>query len=101
MRSPSQRRTYQIGELAVRSGLTPDALRYYERLGLLPPPQRSGGGYRLYEEATLDRLRFIRQAQSLGLTLRERSSAPWIDIRYGPTNRHRSARVLNVKEQRC
>ena len=71
MRSPSQRTTYQIGEPAVRSGLTPDALRYYERLGLLPPPQRSAGGFRLYEEAALDRLRVIKQAQSLGLTLEE------------------------------
>jgi DNA-binding transcriptional MerR regulator len=61
MSTSSERTTYQIGELAARSGLTPDALRYYERLGLLPPPQRSAGGFRLYEEATLDRLQFIRQ----------------------------------------
>jgi len=65
------RATYQIGELAARSGLTPDALRYYERLGLLPPPQRTSGGFRVYAPATLDRLRFIRQAQTLGLSLQE------------------------------
>ena len=71
MGSSSERTTYQIGELAARSGLTPDTLRYYERLGLLPAPQRSAGGFRMYEEAALDRVRFIKQAQMLGLTLDE------------------------------
>lgn len=66
--------TYQIGELAARSGLTPDALRYYERLGLLPPAKRTGGGFRVYTSETLDRLRFIKQAQTLGLTLHEIST---------------------------
>jgi DNA-binding transcriptional MerR regulator len=63
--------TYQIGELAARSGLTPDTLRYYERVGLLPPPHRTSGGFRMYPAATLDRLRFIKQAQMIGLTLQE------------------------------
>lgn len=63
--------TYQIGELAARSGVTPDALRYYERLGLMPRPQRTQGGFRVYTPAALDRLRFIKQAQALGLTLDE------------------------------
>lgn len=63
--------TYQIGELAARSGLTPDALRYYERLGLLAPPQRTSGGFRVYPAETLARLRFIKQAQMVGLTLNE------------------------------
>jgi DNA-binding transcriptional MerR regulator len=66
-----ERNTFQIGELATRSGLTPDALRYYERLGLLPPPQRTSGGFRVYTPAALDRLRFIKQAQTLGLSLQE------------------------------
>lgn len=67
----SQPTRYQIGELAARSGLTPDALRYYERLGLLPPSQRTAGGFRVYPPAALDRLRFIKQAQTLGLSLQE------------------------------
>lgn len=63
--------TYHIGELASRTGVTPDALRYYEKLGLLPAPKRTAGGFRLYAATTVDRLRFIKQAQTLGLTLRE------------------------------
>jgi DNA-binding transcriptional MerR regulator len=66
-----QRPTYQIGELAALSGLTVDTLRYYERLGLLSPPQRTSGGFRVYPETALDRLRFIKQAQTVGLSLQE------------------------------
>ena len=63
--------TYQIGELAARSGLTPDTLRYYERVGLLASPRRTSGGFRVYPAETLDRLRFVKQAQTVGLTLHE------------------------------
>jgi DNA-binding transcriptional MerR regulator len=63
--------TYQIGELAVRTGTTPDTLRYYERLGLLPGPARTSGGYRVYTDDAVERLRFIKQARTLGLTLHE------------------------------
>ena len=63
--------SYQIGELAARGGVTPDTLRYYERLGLLPEAPRTDGGFRLYSEAALDRLRFIKQAQALGFSLKE------------------------------
>jgi DNA-binding transcriptional MerR regulator len=58
-----------IGEVARRSGFTVKALRFYERRGLLPPSGRRPSGYRLYSEADLHRLEFIRQAKALGLTL--------------------------------
>lgn len=61
----------RIGELAAASGVSRDALRYYERQGLLPKSRRTSGGFREYEEATVDRVRFIKQAQVHGLTLRE------------------------------
>jgi DNA-binding transcriptional MerR regulator len=60
-----------IAKLAGRAGLSPDAVRYYERAGLLPAPERSGAGYRLYEERLLDRLSFIKGAQRSGLKLRQ------------------------------
>jgi len=59
----------KIGALARESGVGAGALRYYERLGLLPAPHRSASGYRLYERATARRLGFIRKAQALGFSL--------------------------------
>jgi MerR family transcriptional regulator, copper efflux regulator len=61
----------QIGEIAQAASVTTKTLRYYERLGLLPEPERTAAGYRIYEAATLQRLAFIRAAQALGLTLGE------------------------------
>lgn len=61
----------KIGEVAARSGLSVDALRYYERIGLLPKPARTPSGYRLYEAHVVDRLAFIKRAQRFGFTLEE------------------------------
>jgi MerR family transcriptional regulator, mercuric resistance operon regulatory protein len=52
-------------------GLTPATIRYYERLGLLPTPERTSSGYRQYDEDVADRLRFIKGAQRFGLRLDE------------------------------
>src|SRR5262245_32532157 len=64
-------RALRIGELAAACGLSRDALRYYERQGLLPRSRRTSGGFREYDGASVDRVRFIKQAQTHGLTLRE------------------------------
>jgi DNA-binding transcriptional MerR regulator len=61
----------RIGALAADAGVSVDTLRYYEREGLLPPTTRTAGGFRMYTAETAERLRFIRQAQQLGLSLRE------------------------------
>ena len=61
----------RIGELAGQLGVTTKAIRFYERIGLLPDPARTSSGYRSYEEADVDRLVFIKTAQRLGLTLDE------------------------------
>jgi len=60
---------YRISELARRSGFSPSTLRFYETVGLLPDPDRTGAGYRVYDEATLDRLEFIARAKTMGLSL--------------------------------
>lgn len=60
-----------ISVLADSQGLRSDTLRYYERLGLLVPAERSAAGYRLYDDAGAERLRFIRGLQQMGLRLAE------------------------------
>lgn len=60
-----------IGEMAKSAAVGVDTVRYYERLGLLSPPHRTEGGFRLYSEADLGRLLFIRRAKLLGLSLDE------------------------------
>ena len=60
-----------IGRLAKFSGVKPDTIRFYERSGLLPKPSRTASGYRLYDDAALKQVRFIRKAQSLGFSLDE------------------------------
>jgi MerR family mercuric resistance operon transcriptional regulator len=60
---------YTIGELARVAGVPTSTVRYYERVGLLRPEGRSEGNYRLYGDAALERLRFIRAAQATGFTL--------------------------------
>ncbi len=63
-----------IGQLADALEIPTRTIRFYERKGLLPEPQRADNGYRVYDDATLARLRFIRTAQAAGLTLAEIAS---------------------------
>jgi len=60
-----------IGQLAASAGIKADSVRFYERNGLLPKPQRSASGYRVYDQAAVAQLRFIKKAQSLGFSLDE------------------------------
>ncbi len=61
----------KISELARRTGITTKAIRFYEAAGVLPPPARGANGYGLYGSDAVDMLRFVKQAQGLGLTLAE------------------------------
>ncbi|HEU4424201.1 MAG TPA: MerR family transcriptional regulator [Pilimelia sp.] len=61
----------RTGELAARAAVNRQTLRYYERRGLLSEPVRSSGGYRVYPDAAVQRVRFIRRAQELGFSLAE------------------------------
>src|SRR5439155_12378390 len=59
------------GVVASRGGVNLETIRYYERRGLLPKPPRTPAGYRTFDAAALRRLRFIKQAQALGFSLKE------------------------------
>lgn len=58
-----------VARLAAEVGVSGDTVRFYEREGLLPEPARTASGYRLFDEAMVERMRFIQGAQRLGLTL--------------------------------
>ncbi len=60
---------YRIGELAKLAGVTPDTIRYYEKQQMMDHEVRTEGGFRLYTETDLQRLKFIRYARQLGFTL--------------------------------
>jgi DNA-binding transcriptional MerR regulator len=61
----------KIGKFADHAGVTVDTVRFYERRGVLPVPERTASGYRTYTPATVERIRLARQLQQLGLTLDE------------------------------
>lgn len=60
-----------VSNLGAEVGLSAATVRYYERLGLLPKPERTAAGYRQYQQDAIERLRFIKSAQRVGLRLRE------------------------------
>ncbi len=60
-----------IGQLSRRTGCGIETVRYYERIGLVPPPARTEGGHRLYSDQEARRLAFIRRGRDLGFTLDE------------------------------
>lgn len=62
---------WKIGELAKKSGCPVVTIRYYEKEGLLPEPDRSGSNYRLYGQEDMERLRFIRHCRRHGMKLSE------------------------------
>jgi DNA-binding transcriptional MerR regulator len=83
--SKSEKEFLLIGELAELTAVSRDTLRHYERKGVLPRPNRSPKGYRLYSAKTLERVQMIRRALAVGFTLdelarilaeRERGNAP-------------------------
>lgn len=63
--------TYKIGEVARRARVNKATVRYYEKRGLIPKPDRRRSGYRIFIQRHIDRIKFIKRAQELGFTLSE------------------------------
>lgn len=68
-------RRMRIGQFATAAGVSVDAVRFYERRGVLRPAPRTEGGYRTFDDRDLDRVRMARQFQQLGLTVEEVADA--------------------------
>jgi len=64
-------RSIQIGELAKKLGITTRTIRYYEEIGLMGPPERLGGGTRMFNRDDVLRLKFILKLKELGISLKE------------------------------
>jgi DNA-binding transcriptional MerR regulator len=92
-----------VSKLAEEAGTSPDTVRYYERIGLLPETERSASGYRLYGDEAVERLRFIKRAQRFGLRLE--AIGELLDIRRrglcpcGHTRRLLEERVAELDEE--
>ncbi len=71
MKLHDQQKRFTRGQLAAATGINGETIRYYEKIGLLPPPPRSDGGHRVYGAEHLRLLRFIRRARELGFSLDE------------------------------
>jgi DNA-binding transcriptional MerR regulator len=84
--------TYRIGEIAQQTGVSVETLRYYEKRRLLNAPPRTEGGFRLYSDDAVQQVRFIKQAQSLGLTLD--------DVQQLLTGRQRQSHVASCRKVR-
>jgi DNA-binding transcriptional MerR regulator len=93
-----------IGSVAKRIGLTPDAIRFYERSALLPRPPRTEGGFRQYSDKDVETLAFVRRVQGLGFKLSEIRSL--LNLRgsslhpCAPVRRRLQAKLADVRRKR-
>ena len=93
----------KIGEVAKRSDVGIETIRYYERQGLLAEPDRRPSGYRQYDESVVSRLQFIRRAKELGFTLSEIKEllGLWFDVNTKCVHvRQRAERKINDIEEK-
>lgn len=89
----------RAGEAAAELDVGVQTLHYYEREALIPEPPRSAAGYRLYAPALMERLRFIRRAQALGLSLAEiRETLQLIEVGESPCGRVQAALAAKLEE---
>ena len=98
--------SYRIGEIARLAGVSVPAVRYYERLGLLPTAPRSSAGNRRYPHEAVERIHFVKRAQRHGLALAEIRELIGLKHRGGGHRCTRvqqllTAKILRVDEQRA
>ena len=95
--------TYRIGELAKRAGVSTQTIRYYERQRLIPRPSRAASNFRVFPAEIVKHVRFIKQAQKLGFSLREIKEL--LDLRATPAARcsevraHAKAKSRDIGER--
>ena len=91
-------RRYRIAEVGRLTGFTATTLRYYEHAGVLPPPDRTGAGYRVYDDRDVERLRLVARAKALGCTLDEIAGLveAWDAEACGPV-KHRLRALVRAK----
>lgn len=104
MVSPALGKLLKIGEVATSTGLPVKTIRYYDEIGLLAPTvERSESGYRLFDFSVLNRLAFIKRAQSLGLSLSEIQDILSVhdrgELPCGEVKQHLEAKVQAIAEQ--
>jgi MerR family mercuric resistance operon transcriptional regulator len=91
-----------IGTLSKHTGTNIETIRYYERVGLLPAPARSSGGYRVYGADHLKRLNFVRRARALGFSIEQvRTLLPLADERKRPCAEVRVVAEAHLKDVRA
>jgi DNA-binding transcriptional MerR regulator len=100
--------TYKIEEVAEKCGLTKRTIRYYEEIGLLFPPDRSSGGFRLYSDQHVERLKQITSARDvLGISLQELQEFVTIneqfnnqrqDIRQTQDREHKLTKLIEIEQ---
>ncbi len=91
-----------IGVMSKRTGANIETIRYYERVGLLPTPARSSGGYRLYGTDHVKRLTFIRRARALGFSIHEvRKLLELAEHRRRPCAEARSLAAAHLEDVRA
>jgi DNA-binding transcriptional MerR regulator len=93
---PETAKSLRSGELARLTGVSPDTVRHYEKIGILKVPPRTASGYRLYGRDTIDRVRLVRRALQLGFTLTELSEI----LRTRDNGNAPCHRVLNLTEEK-
>lgn len=92
---------FTVTQLANRSNSTPHAVRYYTKIGLLRPQKNPGNGYRLYTDKEVSWLIFVRQAKSLGYTLKEiKNIMHDVDDNTSPCPRVREILLKRISENR-